>query len=95
MGENGRFLDLPGLRSLAEQVTLAELNALGIQVQHHVAEAGSFLEEQPTVGDRLVYKSMNWVRPRLSGGQPVWDVEWSKHEHAWIPVDRKKSRPLE
>jgi hypothetical protein len=94
-GENGRFLDLPGLRSLAEQATLAELNALGIQVQHHSVEGGSSLEEQPLGGDRLVYKTMNWVRPRLSGGRPVWDVEWSKHEHAWIPVDRKKSRPLE
>jgi hypothetical protein len=87
-GENGRFLDLPGLRSLGGQTTIAELNGLGIEVKHHAKSSAAS-------GDALVYKTMNWVRPRLSGGGPVWDVEWSEHEHAWIPLDRKKSRPLE
>lgn len=93
-GNDGRFLDLPGLRSLAEQVTMDDLNALGIQVQHHIiTDKTSDAPPMNRVGVR--YKTMNWVRPRLSGGQPVWDVEWSSYEHAWIPVDRKKSRPLE
>ncbi len=91
-GENGRFLDLPGLRLLAEEITVTELTALGIGVQHHVADTPV---APPISGEPVRYKTMSWVRPRLNGGRPVWDVEWSDHDHAWIPLDRKKSRPLE
>jgi len=86
-GNEGRFLDLPGLRMLAEFVDIRELLEIGIQVDHRTPVGAAH--------DRLRYKTMNWVRPRLVGGQPVWPVEWNEDEHAWIPVDRKRSRPLE
>jgi hypothetical protein len=85
-GNEGRFLDLPGLRELSDLVEIHELTGLGIRVDHATPTAA-----QPSAK----YKTFNWVRPRLIDGRPVWPVEWSDDERAWIPVDRKKSRPLE
>jgi tRNA(Ile2) C34 agmatinyltransferase TiaS len=86
-GNEGRFLDLPGLRVLDEFVDNRQLMELGIQVDHQVPMGAG-------TSDAL-YKTMNWVRPRLVRGRPVWPVEWSEDERAWIPVDRKRTRPLE
>ena len=88
-GNEGRFLDLPGLRMLGEFAEIGELARIGIEVDHR----------QPN-GERIAhsgakYKTLNWVRPRLVGGRAIWPVEWSEDEHVWIPVDRKKTRPLE
>jgi hypothetical protein len=84
-GNEGRFLHLPGLRELGEFTTLEELTRLGITIEHH--------GPQPAQG--VEYRTMNWVRPRLIGGKPIWPVQWSAEHHAWIPVDRKKERPLD
>jgi hypothetical protein len=88
-GNEGRFLDLPGLRMLGEFADIGELTQIGIQVDHRLPNGARIAR------DGAKYKTLNWVRPRLVGGRPVWPVEWSEDEHAWIPVDRKKSRPLE
>jgi hypothetical protein len=91
-GNEGRYLDLPGLRMLKEFVDIGELTHIGIRVDHRSPDgSGAAVPEHKGAP----YKTLNWVRPRLVGGQPVWPVEWSNDEHAWIPVDRKKSRPLE
>lgn len=84
-GNDGRFLHLPGLRELGEFTTAEELTRLGVTIEHH----GS----QPAHGAK--YQTMSWVRPRLIGGKPIWPVQWSAEHHAWIPVDRKKERPVE
>jgi hypothetical protein len=88
-GNEGRFLDLPGLRMLGEFADLSELTQIGIHVDHRLPNGVK------TTHKGTKYKTLNWVRPRLVGGRAVWPVEWSEDEHAWIPVDRKKSRPLE
>jgi hypothetical protein len=93
-GNEGRFLDLPGLRRLAEFVDIAELAEIGIQVDHHMPQGAAQSDTAGKAGNGSRYKTLNWVRPRLVGGRPVWPVEWSDDEHAWIPVDRKKTRPL-
>jgi hypothetical protein len=93
-GNEGRFLDLPGLRMLAEFVNIRELTQIGIHVNHQMP-VGSAPSDLSLPGGKSRYKTLNWVRPRLVGGKPVWPVEWSEDEHAWIPVDRKKTRPLE
>lgn len=92
-GNDGRFIDLPGLRSLPEIVQIGELTKLGIRVEHH-GQSG-VVDVGKLAGERLSYKTLNWVRPRLIDGGPVWPVEWSDNEHAWIPVDHRKTRPLE
>jgi len=86
-GNQGRFIDLPGLRELTGRVAAEQLEALGIRLEH-VCEV-----RYPAPADR--YETLNWVRPSLTRGRPVLAVEWSEQTDAWIPVDRKKSRPLE
>jgi hypothetical protein len=93
-GNEGRFLDLPGLRMLKEFVDINELTEIGIHVDHR-KPVGTDASNAGIAQKGSPYKTMNWVRPRLIGGRPVLPVEWSEDERAWIPVDRKRSRPLE
>jgi hypothetical protein len=86
-GNEGRFIDLPGLRELNSCVNLETYYGIGIEVQHKIDS------RPPELND--VYNTLDWVRPRLIDGKPVLIVEWSEQKNAWIPVDRKKSRPLE
>jgi hypothetical protein len=83
-GNDGRFVDLPGLRDLGECVTREELARLGIKIEHRGPARAS-----------EVYRTLGWVRPRLVGGEAVWPVEWSEQDHAWISIDRKKIRNVE
>ena len=85
-GHSGRFIDLPGLRDLPARVGAAALEGLGIQVEHAPGR-------QVTADDE--YETFGWIRPRLVDSRPVLPVQWSDHDHAWIPIDRKRSRPLE
>jgi hypothetical protein len=94
-GNEGRFLDLPGLRMLGDVVGIGELSEIGIQVEHHEPSCAGAADAVKVRDLTARYLTMNWVRPRLERGRPVWHVEWSEDEHAWIPVDRKRSRPPE
>lgn len=85
-GDDGRFIDLPGLREFKGCVGIEAYDRLGIAVEH---------KNGPEPGRDDVYDTLGWVRPRLVGGRAVLIVEWSEQNNAWIPVDRKKSRPLE
>jgi hypothetical protein len=86
-GNEGRFIDLPGLRELPDSVDAAAFGVVGIRLEHY--NAG----RTPVPGD--AYRTLGWARPRLIGGQAVLPVQWSDEYNAWIPADRKKSRPLE
>lgn len=86
-GQDGRYIDLPGLRDLTGQVACEALKSLGIDLEY-VGDS-----RYPLPSDE--YDTCNWVRPNLKNHRPVWAVEWSEQSHAWNPVDRKKSRPLE
>jgi len=84
-GNDGRFIDLPGLRDLPDRARLETLALLGIRVQ-------------PTGGARRpapdeLCETLGWVRPRLVAGGPVLPVEWSNEYDAWIPVDRQHAKP--
>ena len=78
-----------GCVCLGEFADIRELTQIGIQVDHRLPNGVR------TARGGAKYKTLNWVRPRLVGGRAVWPVEWSEDEHVWIPVDRKKTRPLE
>lgn len=86
-GNEGRFIDLPGLRELRPRVALDDIRRLGIAVDCGGAD------REASSADAC--DTLEWVRPRLVGGAPVLALEWSEQRHAWIPADRKKSRPLE
>jgi hypothetical protein len=81
-GNNGRFIDLPGLRKLSGCVNGEAFDRIGVVVEH------CGLERPPNAKDR--YETLDWVRPRLAGGKAVLPVQWSEKEHAWTPVDKKR-----
>lgn len=85
-GNNGRFIDMPGLRELPERLVARDFGRLGIDLSH---------SPPAKPGENDEYATDGWVRPRLAAGRAVLPVEWSDEKDAWIPVDRKKSRPLE
>jgi hypothetical protein len=86
-GNEGRFIDLPGLRELSGQVDSKVFEKLGIAIKHINGN------RHPMPGDK--YDTLEWVRPRIVNGKPLLVVEWSEQNNAWIPIDRSKSRPLE
>ena len=86
-GNEGRFIDLPGLRDLPERVAAHTFQEMQIQLQYKCNGRTPQPED--------MYDTLGWVRPRLTDGKPVLFVEWSNDKDAWIPLDRKKSRPLE
>ncbi|MFB3890560.1 MAG: hypothetical protein ACE15C_00910 [Phycisphaerae bacterium] len=83
-GNDGRFIDLPGLRELGPRVDAAAITGLGIAIQHPPQG------RCPKPGD--AYHTLGWVRPRLVGGRPVLPVEWSEKGDAWVPVDKRAGR---
>jgi hypothetical protein len=77
---------MPGLRELPDRVAAGELMKLGIDLAHKGPRPASANDAYATLG---------WVRPRMVAGQAVLPVLWSEEHNAWIPVDRKRSRPIE
>ncbi len=80
-GENGRFIDLPGLRELSGCVGIETFDRIGVTIEHRCGQ------KSRGVNDR--YETLDWVRPRLIGGKAVLPVHWSQEKDAWIPVDKK------
>ncbi|HZL37442.1 MAG TPA: hypothetical protein VFC78_19145 [Tepidisphaeraceae bacterium] len=96
-GNNGRFLDLPGLRELPDPVRAIDMEKLGIKVEHRFT-AGALLPDAAAPRENAngaLYRTFGWIRPRLIRGKAVWPVEWSEEHNEWLPIDRKRSRPLE
>jgi hypothetical protein len=85
-GNDGRFVDLPGLRDLGPRVSIDDLSRIGIEVQHEMT-AGA----RADVG----IETLGWIRPRLVGGRPVLPVIWSSEHDAWIPLDQKRIHTLD
>jgi hypothetical protein len=81
-GNDGRFIDLPGLRELRGCVDIAAFDRIGVAVEYcgygRATDANSRCE------------TFDWVRPRLVGGKAVLPLEWCEQKNAWIPLDRKQ-----
>jgi hypothetical protein len=82
-GDEGRFIDLPGLRQLQPRVTVSALARLGVRIEQRS-------DDRPAHSDDVL-ETLGWVRPRLVGGQAVLPVQWSDERDAWVPVDRKRA----
>ncbi len=85
-GNSGRFIDMPGLRELPGRVEAGVFAELGIRLDHR---------DRRQAAPDDIYDTLGWVRPSLCDGTAVLPVEWDEQRHAWIPVERKRSRPLE
>ena len=100
-GNDGRFIDLPGLRELQGCVDVAAFDRIGVGLE--------YCGRRGADGERRVCNLLHtqvcsacaktevctpaWVRPRLVGGKAVLPLEWCERKNAWIPVDRKQGRP--
>lgn len=83
-GNDGRFIDMPGLRELPRCVNAGTYDKIGIEIRHKTNC------RKPDPAD--IYDTLGWVRPRLINGKAVLFVEWSEKDDAWLPVDRKKNK---
>lgn len=83
-GNDGRFIDMPGLRELPRKVNYERLEEIGIELVHR--------DDKRSPEKNDIYETLDWVRPSLINNKPVLIVEWSEKENAWIPVNRKKSK---
>lgn len=81
-GWYGRFIEWGGLRDLPEELSVAQLNALGIRVVSLDRDA-----RVPAPGDPVT--THGWVRPRLLGAVPVLWVRPTDKD-GWENADRRK-----
>jgi len=80
-GEDGRFIDLPGIRSLGGRATVAEVIA-GTGVERVTTPDGEEL------GPEVALETRDWIRPALRGGKAVFIVRREGEE--WVPAQRRK-----
>ena len=83
-GNDGRFIDMQGLRELPRKVNSEYLENIGIGLMHRDAK------RLPDKND--IYDTLDWARPSLINNKPVLIVDWSEEENVWIPVDHKKNK---
>jgi hypothetical protein len=83
-GNDGRFIDLPGLRDLPRKINSEHFEKIGIELMHR--------NELRMPDKNDIYDTLDWARPSLINNKPVLIVDWSEKENAWIPFDRKKSK---
>lgn len=87
-GQEGRFIDLPGLREITGRITAGQIRER-TGVETVIDEDGEPLDRDDPV------ETYDWLRPRLEGGKPVIHTRRSTTEdrHVWFVVDRKPSEP--
>lgn len=80
-GNDGRYVDLPGIREVSGELSVAELlNRTGIAA---VVDAASG-EALPA---RVSIDVGGWVRPRLLGGRPI--LAANRSEDGWVNADHR------
>lgn len=79
-GDDGRFVDLPGIRAVAGMMTVAE-------VLDRTAIADVVDEEEEPLAHTSRLDLGDWVRPRLMGGRPVLVAR--RAEETWVNADTR------
>lgn len=85
-GNDGRFIHLSRIRQATGTMTVAQIQALGVD---HVVD----LQGRPLDTTQLV-STMDWVRPRLENHQARFYVQKDDHADLWLPADRSKSKKI-
>ena len=83
-GWSGRFIEFGNLRKLPDQVSVAELNRMGIKVVSTDRDA-----TVPAPNDAVL--TNGWLRPRLLGSLPVLLVSWQE-KGKWLNIYRKRKK---
>ncbi|MCC7366590.1 MAG: ABC transporter substrate-binding protein [Dehalococcoidia bacterium] len=81
-GNDGRYVGLPGIRELVGTMTVAAM--LRIAPIARVVDEASL---RALDGDAMV-ETLDWVRPRLVGGEPVMVARAAGEKGAWVNADR-------
>jgi len=88
-GNDGRFVDLRGIRDLDGQVTagyMREHTAIDLIID----ETGEPLDRDDHV------ETFGWIRPRLEGGKSVVHcVRSPENRRLWLPVDRQAGEDVD
>ena len=79
-GDDGRFVDLPGIREVAGLMTVAE-------ILDRTAIADVVDEEKEPLAHTSRLDLGDWVRPRLMGGRPVLVAR--RAEETWVNADTR------
>jgi len=79
-GDDGRFIDLQGIREIGGHSTVAEILA-GTGVDEVVDDTGGRL-----AGD-VAIETRDWIRPGLRGGRAVFAVR--REGEAWVPAEKR------
>jgi len=85
-GNDGRYIDLPGLRELPSFVDIHCFRRMGITIQYKT--------NNHKASDDDVFNTLGWVRPRLINSKPVLIVEWSEKNNVWIPIDKSRKHKI-
>jgi hypothetical protein len=80
-GDDGRFVDLPGIRQVTGPMSVADLFA-----RTAIADVVD-VEENAPLGPAGRLDLGDWVRPRLMGGRPVLMVR--RAEETWVNADAR------
>ena len=78
-GDDGRFIDLPGIRGLVGTLSVCEIRA-----RSPIARVETL--EGEALPDETLVDTEDWVRPALRGGRPVLRVRWQGER--WVPEEK-------
>jgi hypothetical protein len=79
-GNDGRFIDLPGIRDVARHLSVGEILA-STAVDRVVDADGNEL------GSDVPIDTRDWIRPTLVDGRAVFSVV--REDGAWVPLEKK------
>lgn len=80
-GEDGRFIELPGIRSIEGRATVAEVLA-GTGVDRVTGPDGEALAPDVEI------ETQGWIRPALRGGEAVFTV--CRQGRDWVPAQKRQ-----
>jgi hypothetical protein len=82
-GNDGRFVDLPGVREVGGVLTVGEL-------LRRTAVTAVVDSDGKVLGGSERVDTLDWVRPSLVGGRPVFRVRRDpERPGAWVPGERR------
>jgi hypothetical protein len=86
-GNDGRLVDLRGVREVRGTVSVAE-------IKHLTAIESVQDSEGRVVGDNELIHTLNWIRPSLAGGKAVLRVRRSQQagRRIWLPAEKRPNR---
>jgi hypothetical protein len=80
-GEDGRFIDLAGIRALGGRARVGEILA-------RTGVASVTTPDGEVLADDVAIETRDWIRPSLLGGLPVFQVRRDGAD--WVPAERHK-----